>query len=109
MAKHKLTAAFVAKIAAPAKDRVIYWDESQPGFGVMVTASGKRSWLCQYRSHHRTRRITIDGRLSLDEARKIARKNQGDVAHGKDPVEERRRKERAGKNTFGSIAREYLA
>jgi integrase len=109
MAKHKLTAAFVAKIAAPARDRVIYWDESQPGFGVMVTAGGKRSWLCQYRAHHKTRRITIDGRLPLDEARKVARKHQGDVAHGKDPVEELRRKERSAKNSFQAVSEEYLA
>jgi integrase len=109
MAKHKLTAAFVAKIAAPAKDRVIYWDESQPGFGAMVTAGGKRSWLCQYRAHHKTRRITIDGRLSLDEARKLAKGYQGEVAHGRDPIEDRRRKERSAKNTFEAIGHEYVA
>src|SRR5262249_21199407 len=51
MATHKLTAAFVEKIKPPPKDRLIYWDEAQPGFGVMLTAGGKRSWLCQYRSH----------------------------------------------------------
>jgi integrase len=109
MATHKLTAAFVEKIAAPAKDRVIYWDAAQPGFGVMLTAGGKRSWLCQYRTHGRSRRKTIDGRLSLDQARKLAKRYQGEVAHGRDPIEEERRNERSAKNTFEAIGREYLA
>src|SRR5262249_14949487 len=109
MATHKLTAAFVENIRAPAKDRVIYWDAAQPGFGVMLTAGGKRSWLCQYRSHGRSRRMTIDGRLSLDQARKLAKRYQGEVAHGRDPIEEERQKERSARNTFEAIGREYLA
>jgi hypothetical protein len=45
----KLTAGFVLSAAKPAggKDRVIYWDDRRPGFGLMVTASGKRSFVFQ--------------------------------------------------------------
>ena len=41
--RRKLTPAFVAKPPLPDKgDRVIYWDASQAGFGLMVTMSGHR-------------------------------------------------------------------
>ena len=48
----KLTAGFAATAGAPTsgKDRVIYWDEKRPGFGLMVTVAGKRSFVFQYRN-----------------------------------------------------------
>jgi integrase len=107
--QRKLTAAFVAKAEPPVSgDRVIYWDAAMPGFGFMVTANGKRSYVVQYRAHHRSRRLTIDGRLSLDRARREARKLQGEVAKGHDPLEQRRRLQRAEKNTLEAICREFL-
>ena len=50
----KLTAGFVATAGAPSdgKDRAIYWDEKRPGFGLMVTAAGKRSFVFQFQVHN---------------------------------------------------------
>src|ERR1700746_58948 len=48
--RHRLTAAFVTKAAPVAdKDRTVFWDTTQPGFGLMVTRNGARSYVVQYR------------------------------------------------------------
>src|SRR5215472_6392352 len=87
----KLTPSFVAKAAsAEGKDRTIFWDQALPGFGLMVTAAGSKSWVVQYRAGAKSRRHTIDNVLSLDKARKEARGLLGEVAKGGDPVAERR-------------------
>ncbi|MGB7220996.1 MAG: hypothetical protein WBD49_00630, partial [Bradyrhizobium sp.] len=60
----KLTAGFVLSAGKPAdgKDRVIYWDERRPGFGLMVTASGRRSYVFQYRNTQgESRRASLSG------------------------------------------------
>jgi len=105
----KLTPSFVAK-AGPAggKDRTIFWDQTLPGFGLMVTAAGSKSWVVQYRAGAKSRRHTIDNVLSLDKARKEARGLLGEVAKGGDPVAERRAEEAAAENTLQSVAEEYL-
>ena len=47
----KLTPAFVKSAATePDRDRSIYWDTAMEGFGLMVTATGHRSWIVQYRA-----------------------------------------------------------
>ena len=47
----KLTPAFVAKPPRVANDRAFYWDTTQSGFGLMVTAAGHRSFVVQYRGN----------------------------------------------------------
>src|SRR5262245_38371880 len=107
--RSKITQAFVdtAK-AAPNAERTVYWDEGMPGFGLMVTAAGHRSFVVQYRTGRRSRRMTIDGVLSVVQARKQAKSLLGEVAKEKDPLEERRRAKTAAQDTFKSIAEEYL-
>jgi integrase len=106
----KLTPGFVKTATAiDGKDRTIFWDQTISGFGLMVTAAGSRSYVVQYRSGRSSRRLTIDGVLSLDEARKQAKMTLGSVAKGGDPLAERRAELAAGADTLRSITEEYLA
>ncbi len=47
-------------------------------------------------------------RLSVDEARKLARKYLSQVDHGNDPLGERKAKEQASTTTFKAVAEAYL-
>jgi integrase len=106
----KLTPAFVEKAESPKSgDRIIHWDVGMQGFGLMVTASGHRSYVVQYRAKHRSRRMHLKNGLTLAEARKEAKAILGAVAKGHDPLNERRKAEGASTNTLRSIAEEYLA
>jgi integrase len=105
----KLTLAFVARAeAVPGADRTIFWDEELRGFGLMVTPAGHRSFVCQYRAGHTSRRLTLDGVLDLKIARKEAKAVLGAVARGRDPLVERRKKAMAASNTLRSVAEQFL-
>lgn len=104
--RQKLTPAFVAKPPVPASDRAIYWDS--PGFGLQVTAQGHQSFVCQYRVGRRSYRMALKHGLTLQQARKEAKKLLGDVARGSNPLAERRKAAHKGENTFKSIAEAYL-
>jgi integrase len=110
MATRKLTADFVKKAKAElGKERSVYWDKDLRGFGLMVTPSGHRSWVVQYRAHHTSRRVTISSVLSLDEARKQAKSILGQVAKGGDPVLERRKEALSDKHSLRAVCERYLA
>jgi len=72
------------------------WDRDMRGFGVRVYSSGVKTYLVQYRSGRRTKRLTIGkhGVLTAEEARKEARRLLGDVARGGDPSGEKQWKMR---------------
>jgi integrase len=108
--KVKLTPSFVAKPTLPEspKDRTIHWDGAMPGFGLMVTANGHASFVCQYRTGRRSHRMSLKPGLTLQDARQEAKKLLGDVARGGDPLVERQKAARAGDDTFQSIAEAYI-
>src|SRR5712664_648348 len=101
----KLTADFVTRAAVePSKARTIYWDEGLPGFGLMVTAGGHRSYTVQYRNGSgrsgADRRMTIKGVLKLDDARREAK--------GQDPLQERRDEAAKAVGTLKAVCEDYL-
>ena len=63
------------------------WDSELKGFGVRCSKKGTKTYVVQYRQHGRQRRMSLGrhGTLTPSEARDLARKNLGDVAHGEDP------------------------
>lgn len=87
----KLTKRTVDTSVIKSSDYVI-WDEELPGFGLRVFASGKRSYVVQYRAAGRSRRFTIGlhGVWTPEEARREAKVLLGQVARGGNPAEERK-------------------
>jgi hypothetical protein len=106
----RLTPQFVTDAKAEdGKERSIFWDDTLSGFGLMVTANGARSFVCQYRNDTgQSRRIKISCDLKLGEARKEAKAVMGRVAKGGDPLAERRQKKAAATNTLQSICETYF-
>jgi len=108
--RSKLTPAFAAKAeATPGRGRTTYWDAGMPGFGLMVTANGHRSYVVQYRAAGRSRRMHLKTGLTLTAARREAKAILGTVAKGGDPLTARRKAERAQNDTLKAIVDEYLA
>jgi integrase len=111
--RHKLTPGFVKKADLPEKgDRVLYWDTEVRGFGLQITRNGHRSFIVQYRFHGFSQRMATDSVLTLDEARRWAKKMLGQVANGINPLgqrrEERRKARAAASNSLKAICEEYL-
>jgi integrase len=96
----------------PKNSEYFVWDPSLPGFGVRVQVTGARSYVVKYRAGSGrsapTRRLTLAkiGTLTPDEARTLAKKTLGSVAHGADPAAQRAADKRA--STVAEIAVQFL-
>jgi integrase len=113
MPRKKLTDLFVAKVAAPDKGRVEYFDTTFPALALRVTESGHKSWSLFYRNSGRLRRYTIGPYPAFDPsaARKAASAALHKVQAGGDPADEKRARRLAPKpeaDDFASVGREYL-
>lgn len=110
MPKLKMTSRGVAAISPPASGQVDYWDDSVTGFGLRVSAGGKKSWVYMYRlkDSGQKRRYSIGAYpgLGLADARDEAVQLAARVARGEDPVKEKNDCRRAG--TFSELADLYL-
>lgn len=109
----RFTDAYVRKLAPPAgKTDHIAWDPDLPGFGVRLRPS-KASYVVQYRVGTEQRRKSLGDvrKVTVEDARGIARKRFAQVELGIDPdaEEENRRVEQAsGLRTFEQVAELYL-
>lgn len=92
----KITKKAVDAAIPNGRDYVI-WDSELPGFGLRVFASGKRSYVLQYRSLGRSRRYTIGlhGVWTPEAARLEAKSQLGRIARGDNPAEEKQLDHRA--------------
>jgi integrase len=91
------------------------WDAELKGFGVRVQASGAKSYVFKY-SHGAgrgapTRRMTLArvGKVTPEEARGLAKRRAGEVAHGADPAMERRKAAASAEGTLRCVVENYLA
>lgn len=77
------------------KTQVHYDGEDVPGFGLVVTKTGVKTFVLSYRPHGSaiTKRLTLGryGALTLDQARGLARDELFAARKGDDPVERKRR------------------
>ena len=81
----------IVDAAHPTDKDYVVWDDDLPGFGLRVFASGKRSYIIQYRALGRSRRFTIGphGVWTPEMARQEAKVQLGRIAQGDNPAEER--------------------
>ena len=105
----RLTKRTVDAARADSSRDVVLWDDAFPGFGVRIKPSGVRSFVVQYRSGGRSRRLTLGryGPLTVQQARKNARTILGRVAQGEDPAAERQ-EERRNAITVADLADRFL-
>jgi len=97
----------------PADAEYFAWDRSLAGFGLRVQPTGAMTYVVKYRAGSGrgapTKRVTLGrvGTLTPDEARALARKTLGAVAHGKDPAALGAAERRA--STLRELAEMFLA
>ncbi len=89
----KLTEREIERLACPPGKRdCMVFDTEQRGLAVRVVASGSKSYLAQYVTAGRKRRVPLGSvdAISLAAARAAARTVMGDVAKGTDPAAQRK-------------------
>jgi integrase len=105
--KERLTEKLIQSLKAT-RGRVERRDADVPGFGIRVTADGRKTFFLRYGPKGATR-LTLGEYphdLKLEAARKMARARLGDVAQGRDPQAERRAARQG--DTFAEVAQLYL-
>jgi integrase len=111
----KLNAKTVAALKLDGKRDVIHFDDQLSGFGYRLRAGagGKvlRSWVVQYRRGGTSRRLLLGSAaaLSAEQARTMAKKALGLIAHGADPQADRADRRDKDKHTLRTVIDEYLA
>jgi integrase len=88
------------------------WDDEMPGFGLRALASGRKSYVVQYkvggrRGETRRKSLGLHGVLTAEEARTEAKKWLADRAKGKDPIAEYAANQKA--ETVEELCRSYIA
>jgi len=103
----KLTKRLIDAVKHPPSGQLFLRDDELRGFGVRITP-GSKSFIVEREIHGRVKRLTIGryGILTVEQARDLARTKIGEIAAGKDPVEEQR--QRRNSITFGELEQLYL-
>ena len=111
----KFTAKSLASFSVPkGKADHIEFDHALPGFGIRFR-NGKASWIFQWSTGSGvTRRTTrmklgIYPALPLEQARRIAAELNSKITLGHDPSAEKRERIEEAADTFGQLAKDYLA
>ena len=105
----KFTKANIEKLQLPEPGkRLIIWDSETTGFGLRLTQGGKM-YIAQGRVNGETRRVSLGkhGILTLDDARKEAKKTLAKMLSGTDPNFEKKRK-KAATLTLQQVTESYL-
>jgi integrase len=111
MASGQITKRIVDSLK-PREGEYFVWDNSLAGFGVRVQTTGARSYVVKYRAGSGrgapTRRLTLGkvGTITPDEARTLAKKTLGSVAHGADPAAQKAADKRA--STLSEVGEQFL-
>jgi integrase len=96
----------------PRESEYFVWDSALAGYGVRIQTTGAMSYVVKYRAGSGraapTRRLTLAkvGTVTPNEARSLAKKTLGSVAHGADPAAQRAADKRA--STLAEVAEQFL-
>lgn len=103
----RLTKRLIDAAKPPPSGQVFLRDDELRGFALRITR-GSKSFIVEREIHGRVRRMTLGryGVHTVEQARDLARMKIGEIAAGKDPVEERRQNRNS--ITFGELERLYL-
>ena len=107
----RITKRLIDSLNAGASEYFV-WDSKLPGFGLRVQPSGVMSYVAKYRAGSGraapTRRLTLGrvGKITPDEAEKLAKRVLGAVAHGSDPAAAKSADRRAA--TLNELASLFL-
>ena len=84
------------------------WDRSLPGFGVRIYPTGRKAFLVSYRAEGQKRMMVVGdcGSMTLDEARRRAKKLFVEVEDGHDPL--LKKQHAAQSQTFGDLIERYI-
>jgi integrase len=110
----KFTQASVDRFRMPeGKSEHIEFDDDMPGFGLRLRAGEKathRTFIAQYKIGAKHRRITLGNasKVTLDTARKNAKKVFGKVADGKDPANEKAEAREIASHTLDATIVRFL-
>jgi integrase len=108
----KLTKRNVAKLKLPrGKSDHIEWDDELSGFGLRLRASGRPSWVAQFRVGTATRRMKLGlvAELEAAQARDLAAATLAKVRLGQDPQADKRQVREQSADKLGAAIEIYLA
>src|SRR6476620_3161841 len=111
MANKQITKRLIDSLK-PSTSEYFVWDSALAGYGVRVQTTGAMSFVVKYRAGSGraapTRRLTLSkvGTITPDDARTLAKKTLGSVAHGADPAAQRAADRRA--STLAEVAEQFL-
>ena len=102
----KLTQTSIARLTSSKADE-IFFDDELPRFGVRLREGGSRKYVVQYRQGGIPRRYTIGptATMTLEEARKLARKVLVAVDDGRDPAAEKETARAASSLILATVVR----
>ena len=108
MPKMKMTVRGVEAIKPPQSGQIDYWDTGLLGFGIRVSAGGRKTWTLMYRHGGRKRRMKLGSypAMTLAAARDRASAALRQVADGEDPAGLKQAATRA--ETFAELADDFL-
>jgi integrase len=107
----KLTQAKIRQLELPkGKSDCQFFDDEVTGFTLRLRAGGSKKFYFRYKLGGRTFSIPLGNvsALDVDEARRLAKKLYGRVAHGQNPAMEKAETKARSDETFGQVVRNYL-
>ncbi len=110
--RKRLTKRTIEAIPIPESGRTVVFDQDVRGFYLETTATGAQSFYLYRKVNGRPRRVRLGGYpdLTPEAARKMVQKTAGEIAEGRDPNAERRRRRQPNRTdpTLGELIEHVL-